>query len=132
MKFVADTHIVIWWYEANEALSAVDLRRLRTAEAHGPAVGVSAISLWEIALLHSRGRIALDLPLDEYLSRIEASPTFQVLPLEGRIAAESTRLGPAFPRDPVDRLVAATTRCHGLLLMTADESIRKSGVVALA
>src|SRR5215831_5108160 len=95
-------------------------------------VGVSGITLWEIAMLASRGRIWLNLPIEEYLGRIESSSTFQILSLEGRIAAESTRLGPSFPRDPVDQIIAATARCHGLLLITADDPIRKSGVVAVA
>lgn len=42
-------------------------------------------------------------------------------------AAESVRLGPEFPRDPADQIIAATARCHGLSLVTADEAIRKWG-----
>ena len=54
-----------------------------------------------------------------------------MLLLTGRIAAESTRLGSAFPNDPADQLIAATARCHGLMLLTADERIVESGVVAV-
>ena len=45
------------------------------------------------------------------------------------VAAESARLGRDFPKDPADRIIAATARCHGLRLMTADENIRRWGKV---
>jgi PIN domain nuclease of toxin-antitoxin system len=48
----------------------------------------------------------------------------------GRIAAESIRLGPTFPRDPADQIIGTTARCHGLTRLTSDRFIRGSGVVA--
>jgi PIN domain nuclease of toxin-antitoxin system len=104
---------------------------LERAEHSGASVAVSAISLWEIAKLVERGRLTLSQSLDECLAQIESSAFFDVLPLTGRIAAESTRLGSAFPHDPADQLIAATARCHGLTLLTADERIVESGVVAV-
>jgi PIN domain nuclease of toxin-antitoxin system len=62
----------------------------------------------------------------------EGHPAVRILPLTGRIALESTRLGEAFPRNPADRIIAATARCHALRLMTADARIRDSKAVALA
>jgi predicted nucleic acid-binding protein len=45
------------------------------------------------------------------------------------VAIEWERLGDAFPPDLADCLIAATTRVHGLTLITSDGAIRKSGVV---
>jgi PIN domain nuclease of toxin-antitoxin system len=54
-----------------------------------------------------------------------------VLALDGRIAAESARLGPKMPTDPADQLIVASARVHGLRLLTADARIRDSGVVSV-
>ena len=90
------------------------------------------MSLWEIAKLVERGRLTLELPLDECLEQLEKSSTWLVLPLTARIAAESTRLGVRFPADPADQVIAATARCQALTLLTVDERIVDSGAVAVA
>jgi len=53
--------------------------------------------------------------------------------LRGRTISgiEATLLGAEFPRDPADRLIAATARVHGLRLLTADERFRRSGLVSV-
>jgi PIN domain nuclease of toxin-antitoxin system len=48
------------------------------------------------------------------------------------VAVESTRLGARFHSDPIDQVIVATARCHGLTLLTVDERIIESGVVAVA
>ena len=111
VKYLADTHVVVWWLTADKALPQSYKRLLDAAEARGPRIGVSAISLWEIAKLHERGRLLLENSLDQCLQDIEAGAAFEVLHLTGAIAGESSRLGPAFPRDPADQLIAATARC---------------------
>ena len=42
------------------------------------------------------------------------------------IAALSTQFPEDFPKDPADRLIAATARAEGLPLVTKDERIRSS------
>lgn len=95
-------------------------------------LGIASISLWEIVMAEAKGRLRITGPVDVLLDEIENAPSIQVLPLTANVALDSMRLGPHFPRDPADRLIAATARCHGLRLMTADERIRSSGSVALA
>ncbi|MGH9416596.1 MAG: PIN domain-containing protein [Terriglobales bacterium] len=51
------------------------------------------------------------------------------MPLNAEIAAQAAQFGPAFPRDPADRIIAATALAHGLTLVTADQKIRSSGLV---
>lgn len=132
MTLLIDTHVIVWWLLDSTDLPVEFRDALERTEAHGRSAAVCAISLWEVAKLVERGRLRLTMPVDELLDRIERDPLFEVLPITGRIAAESTRLGPSFNRDPADQLIAATARCHGLKLMTVDEGIRRSNVVALA
>jgi PIN domain nuclease of toxin-antitoxin system len=132
MTLLLDTHIVVWWWLDDPALPGPFGRMLDDAVGSGSTVAVSAISLWEIAMLTSRGQLRVGASVDAFVDDVEGHPAVRILPLTGRIALESTRLGEAFPRDPADRIIAATARCHALRLMTADARIRDSKAVALA
>jgi PIN domain nuclease of toxin-antitoxin system len=132
VRHIADTHVVVRWLVDDRKLSREHVRVLERCERTGERVAMSAISLWEIAKLVERGRLELRQSLDESLGHIEASALFEVLPLTSRIAIESTRLGRVFPTDPVDQIIAATARCHGLVLLTSDERIIESGAVSVS
>ena len=93
--------------------------------------GFAEAAAAEIAKLTEYGRIELRCSVDVFFDHLENNPRLDVLPLTPRIALESTRLGSAFPRDPSDQLIAATARVHGLRLATADDRIRRSGVVTV-
>lgn len=132
MKYLLDTHVAVWWFADDPALPPPFGTLLDDLVAAGEVVGISAIKLWEIAMLGSRGRLRLGASVDAFIGDVEDHPVIRVLPISGRIAMESTRLGDGYPRDQADRLIGATARCHALRLLTADERIRASGVVALA
>jgi PIN domain nuclease of toxin-antitoxin system len=126
-----DTHILIWWRLDSRRLSRNQIRLLEDLESRGRPVAISAITLWEMAMLSARGRIGIGEPLDVWLEEIEGHPLLVVLPLTARIAAESVRLGPDFHNDPADQIIVATARLHGLPLMTADARIRGWGKVPI-
>lgn len=132
MKYLLDTHVVIWWLTDDRKLSRGYAKLLERSERSGSAVGLSAMSLWEIAKLVERGRLELTQSVDECLEQLETSEFVSILPLTGRVALESTRLGARFHADPIDQIIVATARCHGLALLTVDERIIESGVVAVA
>jgi PIN domain nuclease of toxin-antitoxin system len=131
ISFLLDTHILLWWRTDFGRLSKAQENVLAEQERQGQPVGLSAISLRELAMMMHRRRITVDLPLDGWLESIESHPLITIFPLTSEIAAESVRLGDDFPRDPADQIIAATARCHGLTLITADEGIRKWGKVNL-
>jgi PIN domain nuclease of toxin-antitoxin system len=130
-EILLDTHILIWWRLDSKRLNPAQVRRLQHLESRQEPVAISAITLWEIAMLSARGRIEMAEPLDIWLAEIEENGLIQVLPLTARIAAESVRLGPDFQSDPADQMIVATARIHGIPLMTSDERIRKWGKVPL-
>ena len=132
MKYLLDTHVVIWWLNDDRKLSKSHAKLLERSERSGTALGVSAISLWEIAKLVERGRLELTRSIDDSLEQLETSALVTILPLTGRVALESTRLGGRFHSDPIDQLIVATARCHGRALLTVDERSIDSGVVAVA
>ncbi len=130
MKYLLDTHVVIWWLMDDRKLPKEHARLLDRSERSGTTVGLSAISLWEIAKLVERGRLELTQSVDDSLEQLETSAFITILPLTGRVAIESTRLGARFHSDPIDQVIAATARCHGLTLLTVDDRIIESGIVA--
>ena len=131
MSVLLDTHILIWWQTEPARLSRAQAHVLRECEGRGSQMAISAISLREIAVLVRRRRYELPVPLDVWIEETEQNPLLRILPLTGRIAAESVRLGDDFPKDPADQIIVATARCHGLRLVTADERLRRWGRVPL-
>jgi len=131
MSLLLDTHVLVWWDLDNPSMPRRFSKRIDEALSKG-SVAVSSISLWEIAKLVQLKRLSAQISVDEWLADLEQHPQLEVLDITASIAVESTRLGPSFPGDPADQLIAATARCHGLQLLTTDKRIRESGVVALA
>lgn len=131
VTLLLDTHVLLWWILDAPGLAPAQVEAIERAEAAVRRLTISAISLWEIAKLVERGRLDLEISIDVLFEEIEDHPSVSVLPLTSRVALESTRLGPGFPRDPADQIIAATARVHGLRLVTADERIRRSAVVSV-
>ena len=61
----------------------------------------------------------------------QSDPLLAVLPITARIAAEGVQLDAGFHKDPADRIIVATARCHALRLATADDRIHRWGKVPL-
>ena len=131
MRLLLDTHVLLWWLDAPGRLSSAQRQAIADARTVGEPLAVAAMTLWEIAKLVESRRLLFDEPIELVLDRIERNPALCVLPLDARVAVESTRVGDTMPKDPADRLIVASARVHGLRLVTADENIRRSGTVAV-
>ena len=131
MRYLLDTHVLVWWLVGGGKLSKRQRELLALLEKKGERLGLPAIALWELAHLIQQGRIESRVAPELLFDELEEHPRLQIVPLTPRIALESTRLGPGFPRDPADRLIAATARVHGLTLVTADRRIRRSRAVSV-
>ena len=131
MTYLLDTQAWIWSVLDHSTMSRRARAALRAVPA-GERTGIAAISLKEAAWHLAHGRIAVNDafgPWPLWLRTAAASPHIEVLPLTVEVAIESEHLGEAFPRDPADRLIAATARVYDLTLVTADRAIRQSGAV---
>ena len=80
-------------------------------------------------MLFSNGLLRNRLSLDEIFDEVEANPSFHILPLTIEVAKEISFLG-SILRDPADRVIVATTRVHGLRLLTSDQRIIESKLVS--
>lgn len=124
---LVDTHVVLWLALEPDQLSVNALKALTEARENQGGVAIAAISLWEIAVAVSRGKVVLETELSEFLRFV--GEAYSVLPLTGEIAERGTQFSRAYPRDPADKLIGATALVHGLQLVTRAEPIRDSGEV---
>jgi PIN domain nuclease of toxin-antitoxin system len=130
MKYLLDTHVLLWWFDDGGRLSAGQKRILSRVDPEHP-LHLSDISLWEIATLHERKRVSFTIPLREWLDRATAAPLVQRHGISPAVAAEMQSLPPAFPRDPADRIIVSTARVIGATLLTCDRAIIRCGAVAV-
>ncbi len=128
---LVDTHVLVRWRLEPGQLTRPQKRALRIAEGRSATISVSAITLWELALLAAGGRIKTKGPLDVWLAHLVSAPLIEVLTITPEIAAAGAQLGSGFHNDPADRIIVATARCHGLKLLTSDERIRSWGGVSV-
>lgn len=117
---------MIRWLGTPKKLSREQLRVLREAVRGNESVGVSAISLLEMAVLSGKDSIPID--IGKLLRELELNPVFQIVPFTIDVAQEVVALG-GFLRDPADRAIVCTARVRKLRLLTSDERIIDSGLV---
>ena len=129
-----DTHVAIWLVADPARLSRAARQRITRAlrsDQPEPGLAIASITLWEAALLVERGHVVVRGAhgTEAAVGRVVKEAGLQVLPLTVRAAAVAAALPRAFPRDPADRLIAATALAEGLELVTSDKPIRDSGAV---
>jgi PIN domain nuclease of toxin-antitoxin system len=121
LKFLLDTHIWLWNSLQPDRLSPRVARELDNLENE---IWLSPVSIWELRLLHNKGRVRL-IPdavswINDNLTRLnvrEAPLTFEVA-----LAIPSLKLP---HNDPADGFIAATAKVFGLTLVTADEQLAR-------
>jgi PIN domain nuclease of toxin-antitoxin system len=124
LTHLLDTHAVIWAYEDSALLSASARRLIHDAEPG--CLGISDLTLLEIAMLTAKGRVTLDFPTKDFLSRIEAD--FVVLPVGAGEADLAMNL-PMKHADPFDRVIVATALRAKVPLVTKDRAVVASKLV---
>jgi PIN domain nuclease of toxin-antitoxin system len=130
VKVLLDTHVWIWWLLGSERLSLPERRSLDQVAAAG-GCHLSAMSLWEAQMLHSKGRLSLDRPFAAWLRQAAAPGVVAVLPLDVDVVLALEQLPQSFHGDPADRLIVATAHICGLPLATHDSAIQASGLVPI-
>ena len=86
---------------------------------------VSVIFAWEVGVLEARGRLRFDIPCEEWVEHAFGLPGLSLMPLTPSICVRSSRLPGVFHGDPVDRLIVATARELGAVLLTRDDPIHQ-------
>lgn len=120
---VLDTHVWIWVMEgARSELSTATISLIEDTAGRSE-LAISVISVWEVAMLEAKGRITLSRSIDEWVNAALTAPGTRLVELTPEIALESTRLPADLHGDPADRIIVATTRALGGMLITCDDRI---------
>lgn len=118
-----DTHVWIWFAtDAPRRLGPRTRRQLGRPAARQP-LAVSVISAFEIAALHTAGRLQFTQPVERWIRESVARGGFRVFGIDADITVDAGLIPAAALADPIDRLLVATAREHQLPLATCDRRI---------
>jgi PIN domain nuclease of toxin-antitoxin system len=116
LRFLLDTHTLLWTFNASPSLSS---RARRLIEEGSNEILVSAASAWEIATKVRLGKLPtgeeLVGELDSYLTQLG----FDALPISLAHAVRAGRL-PGEHRDPFDRMLIAQALAETLPIVSND------------
>ena len=126
-RLLLDTHIALWLDSGDDRLRAATRALIDGCWQNGGAILLSAITVWEIALLVDTGRIDLDVPVAAWIERFLDRPGIEAVPLGHQAASRSYQLHHLEHRDPADRLLIATAIELACPLVTYDERIVRFG-----
>jgi PIN domain nuclease of toxin-antitoxin system len=123
MKYLLDTHVLLWALENEHKLSNKALRILRD-----PACSkvVSLASIWEIAIKNRIGKLPLNVDLSEINKTIEDYGC-GIIGIDYGFILAYNKL-PLIHRDPFDGMLIATAIKKSLTIITNDENIQKYDV----
>lgn len=121
-RVVLDTHSWIWWISSPGELSAAGRKAIDSAAGQS-AIYVSSISVWEISSLVQRKRLRLTVDVKDWISRCEALPFLNFVPVDNLIAFNANRLVDYAHRDPADRMIIATAELLAATVITRDQKI---------
>jgi len=102
MKYLLDTHVLLWYLFEEERLSADVANLLKDTEEE---VYISAVTFWEISVKHGIGKLNLKSITPTQLPDRCVSYGFKILPLSPSEAASYFQLTSTHHKDPFDRML---------------------------
>ena len=124
---ILDTCALLWLASGSKELSRSTLKEINEA----PAVYVSVISGFEIAIKAAKGKLKLPNPLLEWFEGIIEHHGIAVLPIELNDCITAAGLPPIHD-DLCDRFIIATAKLNNLPVVTADERFEEYGLTVLS
>ncbi len=125
---VADTHAIIWYFEADQRLSTAAKSFIEITAANNDTIAISAITLVEMVYLIEKNRI----PAQRFSQLAEelrdSESLFVEIPVDVKIARALTRVDVAQVPDMPDRIIAATALHLQIPVISRDSRIKLSSV----
>ena len=119
MKFLLDTHLLLWWLSNSPHLPAQARQLVGDPD---NTIFVSAVNHWEVWLKSSIGKLRVP---PGFARKLAAEP-FAALPLRAEHTSDVAMLE-WHHRDPFDRMLIAQARGENLVLLTADRALSAYG-----
>ena len=114
-----DTQVLLWSRFGDARFGRRARRQIERALRAGN-IAVSAISFWEVAMLHDKGRLTLLRSVASWRQALLDEGLVEI-PMDGEIGIRAATLTD-FHADPADRLIVATA-LEGHRLVTSDRRI---------
>jgi PIN domain nuclease of toxin-antitoxin system len=126
VKLLLDTNIFLW-----SLLEPARLSERVAAAVADPQneLWLSPIVIWEVLMLAERGRLSLEPDAQTWVRRAFQAVPFREAPMNYEVAIQSRAIDLEH-RDPADRFLAATALVYDLTLVTADERLLRSRMIA--
>jgi PIN domain nuclease of toxin-antitoxin system len=124
---LVDTHIWLWMEDQYASRLSRGAQMLIESAARRGSLWISAMSVWEIAMLETKTRVELTSDVLTWVRASLAISGRQLIPLTPEIAVASTRLPDAPVGDPVDRILLATAITGNAVLLTLDQKLLDYG-----
>ena len=116
MRVLLDTCALIWFLRADGELSERAAELIENSET---GAFVSVVSIWEIAIKASIGKLQAPAGFEDSLEEKLIASGFQILPMEFRHASGVYGLPPVHS-DPFDRLLISQCKAEKLTAITND------------
>jgi PIN domain nuclease of toxin-antitoxin system len=116
MRFLLDTHTLLWAFTASSSLST---RARRLLEDGSNEILVSAVSAWEIATKVRLGKLPTGEELISEFSFYLKQLGVEALPISMEHALRAGRL-PGEHRDPFDRMLIAQSQAEDIPILSND------------
>ena len=118
MRLLLDTHALLWFVSAHPQLSQTAQQAI--ADPNNQKL-VSLVSIWEIAIKYSLGRLDLKMPLEDFVSQHLTPSKVAILPITVPHVLKVASL-PHYHRDPFDRLLIAQAMTENVMVVSADSA----------
>ncbi|MBP5707107.1 MAG: type II toxin-antitoxin system VapC family toxin [Spirochaetales bacterium] len=125
MKYLLDTHSLIWAFGDDENLSPIVHEILKTKN----EIYISIVSLWEIEIKKSIGKLNVPYSMTELAEQC-IKEQVNILPLTPQIIDMIEKL-PTIHKDPFDRIIICNALADDMTIITRDEKIIQYDVKTL-
>lgn len=119
MKYLLDTHILLWVLEGNRKKLGSFLEVIENKQNY---IAISVVNYWEIVIKQSLAKLQAP-PLGELIEAVTQSG-FVCLDLNIEHIKQLSQL-PVFHHDPFDRLLIAQALTDQMHLLTVDQMVLK-------
>lgn len=123
MQYLLDTHIMLWWLVSPNKLSEMAQKIIQNKS---NTVFLSSVSIWEMAIKKSIGRLTLPHNLLETI----ISENIKILPIMPEECLGIVDL-PLIHSDPFDRLLVMQAKLNDLVFITQDSKIAEYPIVTI-
>ena len=124
MRYLLDTHVLIWWITADGRLSG---KAGALIENRRNEIFWSVASSWEVSVKCALGRLEFKEPPDILIPSELERNRIETLPIQNEHAFLAGRL-PPHHKDPFDRMIVAQARIESMGLISNDVVFKNYGI----